>query len=158
MVDAALPTADARPPAQLASRWRGRRLARTLALQTLFELDLTMHSPEAAMAERLAESEGTSDEVAAYLRRLVSGVWSAQADIDERLTRAAPAWPLAQMAPVDKSILRMAIYEILYQDDVPDKVAINEAIELAKTFGHESTPRFVNGVLGTIEAEKGSTA
>ncbi|MAG34656.1 MAG: transcription antitermination factor NusB [Dehalococcoidia bacterium] len=85
---------------------------------------------------------------------LVEGTWGLLKEIDTRLAGAASAWPLSQMARVDKSILRLAIYELLYCDDVPDRVAINEAIELAKVFGHDSSARFVNGVLGTIQAEK----
>ncbi len=71
--------------------------------------------------------------------------------LDALIQRAAPAWPLDQMSRVDKSILRIAIFEMLYEPNLSHKVAINEAVELAKLFGHDSSPKFVNGVLGTIE-------
>ena len=85
-----------------------------------------------------------------YARSLVQGVREHQAPIDDLIVRAAPAWPLEQMSRVDKSILRLALFEMLYVPGVPSRVAINEAVELAKTFGHESAPKFVNGVLGSI--------
>ena len=129
-----------------------------LAFQTLFGLDLNSLAPDVAIRQRLAEAGEISAPVADYVTVLVEGTWARLPEIDTRLASAAPAWPLSQMARVDKSILRLAIYELLYGADVPDRVAINEAIELAKIFGHDTSARFVNGVLGTIQAEKEAAA
>lgn len=161
---------------------RERRRARMVALQALYELDATSHDPETVLRWRLAagetedgeteddETEGGETEagetanrqmppdVATYARRLVSGVREHQLAIDEHLVAAAPAWPLDQMSRVDKSILRLAIFEMMYQPAVPSKVAINEAIELAKLFGHESSSKFVNGVLGSIDRARRASA
>jgi N utilization substance protein B len=126
-----------------------RRRARTVALQVLYEIDATNHDPAVVLRRRFEDDE-TPPGPAAYAERLVSGLLAHQRAIDELIVNAAPAWPLEQMSRVDKSILRQAIFEMLYMPDVPPKVAINEAVELAKTFGHESAPKFVNGVLGSI--------
>ena len=145
-------------PRRRQRRWTGRRQARMLAFQVLFGLDLNSHTPDVAIRQRLAEVGEISEQVADYVTVLVEGTWASLPEIDTRLASAAPAWPLSQMARVDKSVLRLAIYELLYRADVPDRVAINEAIELAKVFGHDTSARFVNGVLGTIQAEKEAAA
>jgi N utilization substance protein B len=121
-----------------------------VALQALYELDTTRHDPETVIQRRL-EEEQPPPAAAEYAAQLVRRVREHQAAIDERITAAAPAWPLEQMASVDKSVLRLAICELLFVEDVPPKVAINEAVELAKVFGHDTSPKFVNGVLGSIE-------
>ncbi len=126
-----------------------RRRARMVAVQALYELDATHHDPETVLRYRF-EDDQTPPPAAEYARQLVLGTRAHQPAIDAEIAAAAPAWPLEQMSRVDKSILRLAIYEMLYEPDVPSKVAINEAVELAKIFGHESSPKFVNGVLGTI--------
>ena len=126
-----------------------RRRARSLALQALYEIDATSHDPLVVLQRRF-EDDQTPAGPAAYARRLVGGVRANQPAIDALIVEAAPAWPLEQMSRVDKSILRLAIFEMLYLPGTPSKVAINEAVELAKTFGHESAPKFVNGVLGSI--------
>jgi transcription antitermination protein NusB len=130
-----------------------RTRARLLAMQALYELDVTNHDVETVIRRRL-EEDRTPAEAAGYVTRLIEGVQQHQGEIDRRIEAAAPAWPLDQMARVDKSILRLAIYEMIYQADIPPKVAINEAVEIAKRFGHESSPKFVNGVLGTIERHR----
>lgn len=129
-----------------------RRRARTIALQALYEVDATSHDA-AVVLQRRIEDDATPPAAAAYAQRLVMGVGKNQAAIDERITAAAPAWPLEQMSRVDKSVLRLAILEMMYMPGIPRKVAINEAVELAKIFGHESAPKFVNGVLGSIARE-----
>jgi N utilization substance protein B len=134
-----------------------RRRARMVALQALYELDATSHDPETVVQRRI-EDDQTPPHAAAYARRLVRGVLAHQPAIDERIVAAAPAWPLEQMSRVDKSILRLALFEMLYEEEVPAKVAINEAVELAKIFGHETSPKFVNGVLGSIERARRSGA
>jgi transcription antitermination protein NusB len=126
-----------------------RRRARTVALQALYEIDSTTHDP-AVVLQRRFEDDATPPTAASYARRLVLGVRDHQSAIDELIVNAAPAWPLEQMSRVDKAVLRQAIFEMLFVPGTPPKVAINEAVELAKTFGHESAPKFVNGVLGNI--------
>lgn len=128
-----------------------RRDARALALQVLYEVDCTRHPVETVLSERLTQNL-LRPEAVALARRLVEGVLTFKPRLDILIHRYAPEWPLEQIALVDRNILRMAIYEMALEEAVPLKVAINEAIELAKTFGSESTPRFVNGVLGTLAA------
>jgi N utilization substance protein B len=131
-----------------------RRQARHLALQALYELDCTHHAVNEVLSERL-QSDVPRDETRGLTTRLVKGVLDHRARLDVLIHRYAPEWPLDQIAIVDRNILRIAIYELALDDTIPMKVAINEAIELAKTFGTESTPRFVNGVLGSLTAREG---
>lgn len=126
-----------------------RRKARVVALQSLFELDTVGHEPADCVA-RIAEEVSASKEITAYAQELVSGVMENQKRIDEIITEAAPAWPLDQIAATDRNILRLAIYEIVIDNKVPMRAAINEAVELAKEYGGDNSPRFVNGVLGSV--------
>ncbi|MCX6031025.1 MAG: transcription antitermination factor NusB [Chloroflexi bacterium] len=125
-----------------------RRQARTSALQALYELDTTNHAANEVIAYRLADTPLPPDGEA-FLRQLVSGVRSHQSQLDALIQKYAPAWPVAQIAVVDRNILRMAILELTGTTDTPPKVAINEAVDLAKIFGSDNSSRFVNGVLGT---------
>ena len=134
-----------------------RRRARTVALQALYEIEAVGHDATATLG-RLIEEWALPPGAADFARELVSGVLAHQEYIDAVLHRAAGAWPLEQMATVDRNVLRLAIFEILVNNKVPMKAAINEAVELAKAFGSESSPRFVNGVLGTISALASSGA
>ncbi len=136
-----------------------RRRARCLTLQILYEYDVADHDPLAVLQRRLdepiadedeEEEETLSDNAAAFTRDLVSNVVEYQSKIDVLIARFAPEWPLDQIAVIDRNILRLAIYEILIDANTPVKVAINEAVELAKLYGSDSAPRFVNGVLGTL--------
>ena len=120
-------------------------------MQTLFEVDCAGHDYVQAL-DRLLEQSSLPDETASFARELVSTVLENRGRIDELITRFAPAWPLDQIAIVDRNILRLGICEIIF-DLVPVKVAINEAVELAKTYGGESSSKFVNGVLGSFYAE-----
>lgn len=122
-----------------------------IALQALYEIDSAGHEVEQALVNLLTDGV-LSEENAGFTRELVNGVIQNREKIDEHIKRFAPAWPLEQMAAVDKNILRLAIFEILLDNKVPLKVAINEAVELAKTFGSDNSPRFVNGVLGAVSA------
>ena len=126
----------------------GRRKARAIALQALYEVDLSKHEPEGAL-RRLLEESALSEEAASLTQALISGVLETKEKLDALIQRFAPAFPLEQIALVDRNILRLGIYEIL-SNRVPPKVAINEAVELAKTFGSETSPKFVNGVLGSV--------
>lgn len=126
-----------------------RRLARRVTLETLYEYDIANHPPGEILTRRLLEHPMESNG-GQFATRLVQGVIKNQEIMDELIIRYAPEWPLEQMAVIDRNILRMAIYEFLISDETPVKVAINEAVELAKTYGSDSAPRFINGVLGTL--------
>ena len=115
----------------------------------LYEIDTVGHRVEEVVTRLLAEA-GLSEENAAFTRELVSGVIQNKKKLDHHIRSFAPAWPIEQIPAVDRNILRLAIFEILLDNKVPVKVAINEAVELAKTFGSESSPKFVNGVLGSV--------
>ena len=126
-----------------------RRKARALALQALYEIDSTVHGVEEVLAHLLA-AESLTEENAKFTSKLVRGVLQNREKIDENIQNFAPAWPIEQMPMVDRNILRLAIFEILLDNKVPVKVAINEAVELAKTFGSDNSSKFVNGVLGSV--------
>ena len=128
-----------------------RRKARAIALQALYEIDCTRHEAEVALTHLLTET-GLSEENAAFAQGLVNGVIQNKEKIDRNIQSFATAWPIEQIATVDRNILRLAIFEILLDNRVPVKVAINEAVELAKMFGSENSPKFVNGVLGSVSA------
>lgn len=127
-----------------------RHLARTLAMQTLYEWDFqsdkSIHDMLSANLEATAHDDGD----VSFVTALVEGVIEHKEAIDDLVRQHAPEWPLDQISVVDKSILRLSIYELLYDTSTPAKVVINEAVELAKTFGGDNTSRFVNGVLGTV--------
>lgn len=128
-----------------------RREARTLALKTLFEADCTGHNPSESL-DRLLEDSSLSEQTTDFIRNLVLSVLDNRRAIDELIQRYAPAWPLQQLSIIDRNILRLAIQELL-SETAPAKVAINEAVELAKVFGSHSSPKFVNGVLGSVYAD-----
>ena len=128
-----------------------RHKARTIALQALYEVDAVARKPE-AVTERLLGEAGLSEENDEFVRELVNGTMKHRAEIDRHIQKHAPAWPVNQIALIDRNILRLAIFEILFDNKVPVKVAINEAVELAKIFGSESSAKFVNGVLGSVSA------
>lgn len=134
-----------------------RHQARTLALQILFEVDLSRHSVDDVLARHASDLE-LPEQVGEYVTRLVHGVTRDRAALDAEIAAAAPAFPVEQLAAVDRNILRVAIYELRNERDVPVKAAINEAVELAKHFGGDQSSRFVNGVLGTIAGQRGRTA
>ncbi len=134
-----------------------RRKARIAALQTLYEIDCTEHKAEEAVARSTTE-QSLSQEAISFTEKLVQGVLKNKSKIDEVIGRFAPSFPVAQMSVIDRNILRVAIFEILMDNNVPVKVAINEAIELAKTFGSDSSPRLINGVLGSIVAKYGKAS
>lgn len=127
-----------------------RHLARTLAMQTLYEWDFQPERSYQEMLQANLEAANHADDDAGFVNQLVAGVVEKKDEIDGLIQKTAPEWPLDQISVVDKSILRLAIYELLYETDTPAKVSINEAVELAKTFGGDNTSRFVNGVLGTV--------
>jgi N utilization substance protein B len=131
-----------------------RRQARIAALQALYELDCTKHKVEETSA-RLRAEETLAQEALSFSEELVKGVLQHKSELDALIKKFAPAFPPEQMSIIDRNILRLAIFEILFSDKTPIKVAINEAIELAKDFGSDSSPRLINGVLGSITTERG---
>ena len=133
-----------------------RRRARVLALQTLYEADLANHSPGQVLQRHFQDSELPSNGQH-FASQLVSGVIENRAQLDELISRYAPEWPLDQMPAIDRNILRIAIFEFVLDGSTPVKVAINEAVEVAKMFGSESSARFVNGVLGSLATSVGKT-
>ncbi len=126
-----------------------RRRARRVTLETLYEYDIASHAPGEVLERRLLDNpmEKTGVEFAS---QLIQGVIKHQEEMDRLIAQYAPEWPLDQMAVIDRNILRIAIFEFLIEAETPVKVAINEAVELAKTYGSDSAPRFINGVLGTL--------
>jgi transcription antitermination protein NusB len=126
-----------------------RTRARSLALQVLYEVDMANHPPADAFRSRLEESP-LSDELSDFARQIIFGVLPRTTDLDQLIAKYAPEWPFDQVAAIDRNILRMALWEFAIFHETPIKVAINEAVELAKEFGSDSAPRFVNGVLGAL--------
>ncbi len=131
----------------------GRHPARRLALQTLFETDFHRQDPHATW-ERGVHRAGLSEQSATFAWALVEGVLARRAALDREIARYAPTWPVEQLAPIDRNILRIALYELREHGDVPPAAVINEAVELAKVFGSEASPKFVNGVLASVVRER----
>jgi transcription antitermination protein NusB len=136
-----------------------RHLGRIVALQTLYEQDFRSEvvddsfSLAEVLGRNIARYQETIDDKA-FIEQLVSGVDERREEIDAILQPVAPEWPVEQMARMDRVILRIGAFELLFEKDVPPKVAINEAVELAKAFGGENSSKFVNGVLGTVLRNK----
>jgi N utilization substance protein B len=128
---------------------KARTRARSVALQALYEIDMTAHPPVQVFEERL-EDEPYNDELAEFIRQIIFGVFPLRKQLDAVIARYAPDWPLEQIAAIDRNILRIATWEFTVGRETPVKVAINEAVELAKAYGSDSAPRFVNGVLGSL--------
>lgn len=126
-----------------------RTKARSIALQALYEIDVVDHPPEAVLQARL-ENDSLDANLASFTTEIVLGVAPMFEILDRFIAEHAPEWPLNQVAVVDRNILRIALWEFAVYGQTPIKVAINEAVELAKTYGSDSTPRFVNGVLGSL--------
>ena len=131
-----------------------RHLGRIIALQTLYEYDFRLSAGDtevdlnAILARNIARYEGTVEDKT-FIERLVLGVNANDTKLDAELQPIAPEWPIDQIARMDRVVLRMGLYELTYEPEVPPKVVINEAVELAKAFGSENSSKFVNGVLGT---------
>lgn len=130
-----------------------RRHARSITLQCLYELDYTSHPLEDVLHYRL-EDHAISAKGEAFVGVLLRGVYAQRDVLDQVISELAPEWPVNQISPIDRNILRLAVFELLHQPDTPIKVAINEAVELAKQYGSESSPRFINGVLGSLAAQR----
>ena len=130
-----------------------RRKGRILALQALYEADTVQHEVSAIL-ERSRENTVPSDDSWQFGAELAKGVVNRIENIDRIIESYAPNWPISQLSSIDRNILRIAVYELTAPTDTPPKVAANEAVELAKTFGSDSSQRFVNGVLGSLLAER----
>jgi len=128
---------------------KSRTEARICALQSLYELDLTDHLLGEVVADRI-DSMGLDDAQYEFARMLTAGVREFAEKLDLLIAEHAPEWPLDQVAVIDRNILRLALWEVAVYRKTPLKVGINEAVELAKAFGTDSSPRFVNGVLGSL--------
>jgi N utilization substance protein B len=126
-----------------------RTRARCLALQVLYEVDMANHPPAEVFQARLEESP-LAHELSEFARKIIFGVLTLTASLDQLIAKYAPEWPLEQIAAIDRNILRIALWELAVSEETPVKVAINEAVELAKLYGSDSAPRFVNGVLGSL--------
>lgn len=126
-----------------------RRKARIIALQALYEFDCVGHDPLASTV-RMIEEKSLTEDAALFAQEIVGGVLENTGEIDSQIERFAPNYPVAQLAAVDKAILRLAIFEMMFRGGVPIKVVINEAVELAKLFGSKNSSKFINGVLGSI--------
>lgn len=132
-----------------------RHRARIVAMQVLYELDVTDHELESTLTRRL-EDEMLPKDANDFSQRLVRGAWDRRSYLDQVIEQAAPNWPLHQMPAIEKAVLRLAIWELLLndKDPAPAKAVINEAVELGKHFGGDNSGRFVNGVLGTVVSQR----
>jgi transcription antitermination protein NusB len=126
-----------------------RTRARSVALQALYEIDIVGHTPLIVIQERVVDAEMDA-ELSEFAVQIVNGVWPMVETLDAFIAENAPEWPLDQVAAIDRNILRMALWEFAVFKKTPLKVAINEAVELAKVFGSDSSARFINGVLGSL--------
>ncbi|NTU69451.1 transcription antitermination factor NusB [bacterium] len=129
-----------------------RHFLRILAMQTLYEWDFRRtEDPNEILARNIKETASNIEATdKKFASELIAGTISHTKEIDELIKVAAPEWPISQIAAIDRTVLRLGVFELLYIKEIPPKVAINEAIELAKAFGGENSGKFVNGVLGTI--------
>jgi N utilization substance protein B len=132
---------------------RERRRARSQALQALYEIDSVGH-PEDEVIARYGED--LSPEAREFMNQMVHGTLVSEEEVDSMLEESAPEWPISELAVIDRNILRLSVWELLIWGETPVKVAINEAVELAKKYGSDSAPRFVNGVLGTLASRRNS--
>ncbi len=134
-----------------------RHLSRSIVMQSLYEWDFMEKKKEylPKIVERNIENFGPGLENPDFIRKTIEGITEKLSKIDKIIEKAAPEWPISQISIIDRNVLRIGLYELLYADkkEVPPKVAINEAIELAKTFSGENSGKFVNGVLGTVYRE-----
>lgn len=127
-----------------------RTKARAVALQALYEYDLSGHAIGVILFNRFQDDKELDQSLKAFIEEIVKGVFPIISELDELIARHAPEWPLDQVASIDRNIIRIALWEFAVKKCTPIKVAINEAVELGKLYGSDSTPRFVNGVLGSL--------
>lgn len=128
---------------------KARTKARGIALQVLYEYDVTGHPPLISLNYRL-EEDPIEEKLVEFTTKIVTSILPIISTLDQLIAEHAPEWPMDQLAVIDRNILRIALWEFAVEKCTPIKVAINEAIELAKMYGSDATPRFVNGVLGSL--------
>ena len=128
---------------------KSRTKARSVALQVLYEVDISGHPPATVLEQRIEENP-MENSLTEFTSQIIYGVYPLFEKLDQFISQHAPEWPMDQVAVIDRNIIRIALWEFAVSDMTPVKVAINEAIELAKMYGADSTPRFVNGVLGSL--------
>ena len=140
-----------------------RHLGRIIALQTLYEAEFRLEAADsdfdldAVLARNIGRYEDMVDDVT-FIQKLVSGVQKQASELDATIQPVAPEWPIDQIARMDRLVLRIGLYELQHEADVPPKVVINEAVELAKAFGGDNSSKFVNGVLGTLLRQREAAA
>ena len=132
-----------------------RRKAREYALQLLFQLDIRKEKPSAAVLKQFWMEYQPDDEIRDFAEEIIKGTHKHLLKINKLIRECAKNWSLDRMAVVDRNVLRMAVYEILYRMDIPASVTINEAIEIAKKFGTEESGAFVNGILDSVARTTG---
>jgi N utilization substance protein B len=132
---------------------KARTRARAVALQALYEIDMVDHPPLLVISNRLSENE-LDEKMGDFVSQIALGVWPIVEELDAFIAEHAQEWPLDQIATIDRNILRIALWEFAVSENIPIKVAINEAVELAKVFGSDSSPRFINGVLGSLASRQ----
>lgn len=133
---------------------KSRSKARSIALQALYEIDMVGHKIDSVIVERFDNEENLNSEIMKFARDIVEGVWLLTDILDTLISHHAPEWPLDQVATIDRNILRIALWEFAVYKRTPIKVAINEAVELAKIYGSDSSSRFINGVLGSLSLQQ----
>lgn len=129
---------------------RKRTLAREYALKLLYQAEMTRRPIEVASGQFWQEMDAVDETIRAFAQRISLGIESQLKNIDEKISQYAANWQLKRMAVIDRNILRIGVYELLYADDIPPKVTINEAVELAKKYGDLESGKFVNGILDKI--------
>lgn len=132
---------------------KARTRARAVALQALYEIDMVDHPPLLVISDRLSANE-LDEKMSDFVSQITLGVWPIVEELDAFIAEHAQEWPLDQIATIDRNILRIALWEFAVSENIPIKVAINEAVELAKAFGSDSSPRFINGVLGSLASRQ----
>ncbi|UCD41293.1 MAG: transcription antitermination factor NusB [Chloroflexota bacterium] len=132
---------------------KARTRARAVALQALYEIDIAGHPPLLVISDRLSDND-LDEKMEEFVSQITLGVWPIVNELDAFIAEHAQEWPLEQVATIDRNILRIALWEFAVSENIPIKVAINEAVELAKVFGSDSSPRFINGVLGSLASRQ----
>jgi N utilization substance protein B len=129
---------------------RKRTLSREIALKVFYAWEMTKEDMPDCLTKYWTANEKVTDDIKQFTEQLVLGVWERRAEIDTIIAKYAMNWEISRMATIDRNVLRMATYELLYVADIPPKVAINEGIELAKKYGDRDSGKFVNGILDKI--------
>jgi N utilization substance protein B len=133
---------------------RKRSIARECALKILYQIEMTSRTPENALAAFWEQEEEHPEDVRDFAAKIVLGIYENLANIDEKLGEYATNWQLNRMAVIDRNVLRMGLYELKFNSDIPPKVAINEAVELAKKYGDHDSSKFVNGILDKVHKKE----